>query len=67
MIQEQLQQQAKPLTMKELAALYGVSTKTLRTWMVPHKEMIGEKVSRYYTALQVRIIFERLGEPPCAE
>lgn len=66
MIQEQTHQ-AKPLTTKELAALYGVSAKTLRTWMSPHKEAIGEKISRYYTALQIRIIFERLGEPPCFE
>lgn len=53
----------KPYTSKEIAGLYGVSPKTLRTWLQPHKQVIGEKVSRYYTALQVRIIFERLGTP----
>lgn len=53
----------KPYSIKELAALYGVSTKTLRTWLRPHKEAIGERVSRYYTILQVRIIFEKLGMP----
>jgi len=50
-------------TLKELAALYGVSTKCLRTWMQPHNEHIGEKKGRYFTALQVRIIFDRLGLP----
>jgi len=53
----------RPYTAKELAALYGVSTKTLRTWLQPHKEAIGERVSRYFTALQIRVIFDRLGLP----
>ena len=55
---------AKPCTLKELAASYGVSTKTLRTWLGPHREAVGERLSRYFTALQVKIIFERLGQPP---
>jgi len=53
----------KPYTSKELAGLYGVSAKTLRTWLQPHQPVIGERISRYFTALQVRIIFERLGVP----
>ena len=57
-------QTAKPCTLKELAACYGVSTKTLRTWLQPNKEAIGERISRYFTALQIRMIFERIGEPP---
>ena len=53
----------KPYTVKELAEIYGVSTKTLRTWMLPHREAIGERVSRYFTALQIQVIFDRLGLP----
>ena len=53
----------KPYTVKELAALYGVSPKTLRTWLLPHKEVIGDRVSRYFTALQIQLIFDRLGLP----
>jgi hypothetical protein len=53
----------KPYTVKELAGLYGVSPKTLRTWLLPHKEVIGERVSRYFTALQIQLIFDRLGLP----
>lgn len=52
-----------PYTPKELASLYGVSVKTLRTWLSPHRKNIGERKSKYYTAKQVRIIFEQLGEP----
>lgn len=57
------EQAAKPCTLKELAAMYTVSTKTMRTWLQPHKEEVGEKTGRYYTTLQVRTIFEKLGEP----
>lgn len=57
----------RPYTVKELAALYGVSTKTLRTWMAPHKEAVGARVSRYFTALQIQIIFDRLGLPCTAD
>ncbi len=53
----------KPYSVKELSSLYGVSPKTLRTWLRPHKEAIGERISRYYTTLQVGIIFEKLGMP----
>lgn len=53
----------KPYTVKELAGLYGVSPKTLRTWLLPHKEAIGDRVSRYFTALQIQLIFDRLGLP----
>jgi hypothetical protein len=53
----------KGYTLKELSALYGVSTKCLRTWLEPHIESIGEKKGRYFTTLQIRIIFEKLGEP----
>jgi uncharacterized protein YjcR len=53
--------------MKELADIYGVSTKTLRTWILRHQDAIGDRMGKYYTTLQVKIIFERLGEPPVAE
>jgi len=48
---------------KELAGFYGVCDKTLLKWMKPFAECIGEKQGRYYTVAQVRIIFEKLGEP----
>jgi len=53
----------KPYTKKELAGLYGISIKTLRTWLRPHLHLIGEPPGRYYTVRQVRLIFECLGEP----
>ena len=57
----------KPCTVKELAGMYGVSPKTLRTWMEPHQAAIGERVSRYFTALQLQVIFDRLGLPPAMD
>ena len=53
----------KAYTPKELANFYNVSIKTLRTWLLPHQQDVGERKSKYYTAKQVRIIFERVGEP----
>jgi hypothetical protein len=53
----------RPYTNKELAALYGVSGKTLRTWLQAHKETIGDRAGRYYTSLQIRTIFHCLGSP----
>jgi len=50
-------------TVKELAALYSVSPKTFRNWLLPHRQKIGERRGHYYTARQIRIIFELLGEP----
>ena len=53
----------KAYTITELAALYEVSIKTFKTWLKPYAAEIGEKQSRYFTVLQVKIIFEKLGEP----
>ena len=53
----------KAYTMKELSALYGISPKAFKTWLAPHEEVIGKKKGWYYTALQVEIIFEKLGIP----
>jgi hypothetical protein len=53
----------RPYSMKELAALYGVSTKTLRSWLESHEHAIGLKISRYFTVHQVKIIFEKIGLP----
>lgn len=50
-------------SISELADMYGVSLKTFRAWLQPHQDAIGKRVGRYYTTLQVRIIFERLGYP----
>jgi hypothetical protein len=55
--------EVRPLTTKELAALYKVSTKILRKWLQLHATAIGKRVGWCYTLLQVRIIFDKLGEP----
>ncbi len=51
-------------SVKELAGLYGVSSFTMKKWLEPHRESVGEKQGRFYTPLQVKIIFDCLGEPP---
>ena len=56
-------QQIKPYSPGELAAQYGISAKTLRTWLKMHRQHIGVRMGKYFTALQIRIIYERLGVP----
>ena len=53
--------QIKPCTLTQLAAIYGVHIRTMKKWIKPHQEAIGQKQGRIYTSLQVKIIFEKLG------
>jgi hypothetical protein len=55
--------EVKPYTNKQLAVLYGVSTRILRNWLRLHAAFIGPKKGHYFTSLQVKTIFERLGPP----
>ncbi len=53
----------RPYSLKELAALYGVKPRTIKIWLEPFSEAIGEKKGRFYTLKQVKIIFKNIGEP----
>lgn len=53
----------KPCNIKELALIYGVDRRTMSGWLKAHEAAIGEKLGRYYSVLQVKIIFQRLGIP----
>lgn len=55
---------AKPYTTKQLADLYGVSLKTLRKWLKPYREEIGQRNGHFYTCKQVETIFNSIGLPP---
>ncbi len=55
--------EVKPYTHKELSNYYGVCDKTLKKWLNPFAPQIGQKNGRYYTVVQVRIIFEKIGIP----
>lgn len=50
--------------MKELAAEYEVTKRTMSSWLKPHRHAIGEQVARKFTPKQVEIIFNLLGIPP---
>jgi hypothetical protein len=53
----------KPYTLTELAAMYGVCSRTFRQWLVPFENSIGQKIGRYYNINQVKTIFEKMGTP----
>jgi hypothetical protein len=53
----------RPLSLKELSALYAVSTKTIKRWLQPYHLQVGHRNGRFYTTLQVKVIFTCLGWP----
>ncbi|MFM2224254.1 MAG: hypothetical protein RJA07_456 [Bacteroidota bacterium] len=53
----------KPYSVKEISELYNVSLKTFKKWLEPFEGEVGKKRGRYYTVLQVHIIFGKLGTP----
>lgn len=53
----------RPYSYKELIAIYGVSQRTFKSWLLPFWHELGEKNSRYFTVRQVRIIFDKIGLP----
>ena len=57
----------RPYSLTELAQIYGVTNRTMKNWIIRHDEAVGEKIGRLYTALQIKVIFEKLGLPGRAE
>lgn len=53
----------KPLNYKQLAAVYEVTHKTLKKWLEPFSTEIGEVRGKVFTLKQIRIIYDKLGEP----
>jgi hypothetical protein len=53
--------------MKELCEIYGVSDKTMRKWLQPFAEQIGERRGHFYNVAQVVTIFHHLGVPGVLE
>ncbi len=48
---------------KTIAAAYNISYKTLRTWLKPIKDNIGNYEGRLYKPNQVEKIVQHFGEP----
>ena len=57
----------KPYNLKELAALYGVSARTLNKWLKPFGDQVGKRIGYFYTIPQVKMIFLNLGLPGILE
>ncbi|MFT3846108.1 MAG: hypothetical protein QM725_13720 [Lacibacter sp.] len=53
----------RPLSQKQLAALYGVSTVVLLTWLKPLENTTGKQKGHRYSLEQLIIIFAKLGCP----
>jgi uncharacterized protein YjcR len=53
--------EVKPYSIRELAAMYGISVNTFKKWVKPHNDEIGPKVGHFYNARQIELIFEKFG------
>jgi site-specific recombinase XerC len=55
----------KPIatTISVLACRYGVTTRTLKNWLVDYPEIKLNKNRRILTPKQVKEIYKRLGDP----
>lgn len=53
----------KPYSIRELCYLYEICDKTLKKWMEPFADELGDRIGRYYSVNQVEIIFSKLGVP----
>ena len=53
----------RPRNLKELAALYCISSRTLKKWLLPFEKELGKRIGYYYTIPQVKKIFSLLSFP----
>lgn len=53
----------KPYRVKDLAAIYDVSTKTLRTWIVKAAPTVDKNGGQYYSINDVTKIVQAIGLP----
>lgn len=58
-----VQQEIKPLNYKQLAAVYEITHKTLKSWLEPFMEEVGEMRGKTFNLKQMRTIYDKLGEP----
>ncbi|HXA02511.1 MAG TPA: hypothetical protein VNW99_11020 [Cytophagaceae bacterium] len=56
---------AQPHNLKTLAAQYGICSRTLAKWIKPFEKEIGKREGYYFTIAQIKIIFDKIGEPYC--
>lgn len=52
-----------PYTIADLAKIYGVTKPTMRKWLTPFKDRMGERNGHYYSVNQVKLIIDALGLP----
>ena len=53
----------KPMMLKELAEIYGVSRVTFRKWLNPVQDKLIRTKGVYFSIEQVKFIIEHLGFP----
>ena len=55
--------EVRPYMVNELSRLYAISDPTMRKWIQAINDKIGVRIGRYYSAKQVKEIFDHFGVP----
>lgn len=55
--------EVRPYKFKELCAMYNKHPTTMRRWLAPFKEQIGELIGGYYLIPQIEAIIEHIDLP----
>ncbi len=53
----------QPYNTKQLAAVYGVSYRTMRTWLSKMSKQLGKQAGKCWNIKQVKQMFDNLGTP----
>lgn len=53
----------KAYSKKQLTRLYNISEVTLRSWLRPIENKLGTYRGKAYSPIQIKMIFDFLGEP----
>jgi hypothetical protein len=53
----------RPYKLSELANMYGIDRRTFRGWLQQHCKSLGTRLGQYFSVIQVRKIFKKIGAP----
>ena len=59
----ELEIKVKPYTTKELSVIYEIPPRSFLKWLLPIRDLVGNRNGQWFTVQQVEIIFSKLGVP----
>lgn len=59
-----MSQPIKPMSNKELQALYNITEDVWFSWIKPLREKLGKQLGKVWNPNQVKIMIDHFGPPP---